>query len=446
MMYRFSRLSKTFRFLIICILSGLFTPVCVCQAANHLSEIRHWSSPTGTRIVLDLQSAAQYNAFSLQNPDRIVVDLKNVDRRVPQKAISVRDGIVRRIRASGKGRSAVRIVIDLEKKSNHTIFPLKKIGAKPPRLVIDVLRPDLEKADRIRREKTRKQKQKGYYIVVVDPGHGGEDPGAVSRNGTKEKDIVFAVARKTVRQLNRSRGIKAYLTRKGDYFIPLQKRIEIAKQYGADFFISIHADSSFSKKVRGSSVYCLSFKGATSNTARLAAKKENASDCIGGVALDQRNNDLHTIIFDLVQTHSLNASLNLAGLTLDEFAKINRIHTRRPQQANFAVLRAPDIPSILIELDFISNPTMEKRLKNAGVQSSFAQHIARAVHRYVTGAKAPPTAPRIHAPAPAYHTVRKGDTLSEIALRYNTSVSRLRRLNNMSRSSTLPVGRRIRVL
>jgi N-acetylmuramoyl-L-alanine amidase len=437
--YKYLFLTPWYLFLLLA--AGISTGASVTEARNHLYDIRYWSSPTFTRIVLDLKGGARYDSFSLKKPDRLVLDLKNFDGYVPKKLVRIDDGIVKRIRASRKSRGIVRIVIDLEKKSGHKIFPLKKISKKPPRLVVDITRPDLERAVRVKREKTRELKKKGDYIVVIDPGHGGEDPGAVGRKGTKEKDIVFDIAKKIVWKLNRRKGIKAYLTRKGDYFIPLRKRIEIAKQYGADLFISIHADSSFSKKTYGTSVYCLSFKGASSNAAQMAAKRENISDFIGGVPLDQQNNDLNVIIFDLVQTHSLNSSLQFAGLTLREVSKINRLHTKKPQQAEFAVLRAPDIPSILIETDFISNPRREKRMKTQWFKNEFANRVTAAVGKFLSESKGESVKP-----SRRYHVVKKGESLYSIAKRYKTTISKLRRLNGMSAKSTLRYGKKLRIL
>ena len=261
--------------------------ICVCIRPNRLTDIRYWSAPTYTRIVLDLEQEATFESFTLTNPDRIVVDVIGVAPKVPRDLMVINDKIVKQVRAAGSGSDRVRIVIDLDQKSEHTIFSLGAIESKPPRLVIDISRPDLEEADRTRRTQTRQSIQPGTRIVVVDPGHGGEDPGAVARGRLYEKNIVLAISRRLVDNLNRQPGIKAYLTRTGDYFIPLAKRVEIARQYGADLFISIHADASFNTRAAGSSVYCLSFQGASSNTARMAARKENASDFIGGVPLGQ---------------------------------------------------------------------------------------------------------------------------------------------------------------
>jgi len=417
-------------------------------AANRLYDLRHWTAPAYTRIVLDLKHTAEYRSFVLSNPPRLVLDLKNFDGHIPKNLAKINDGIVKTIRLAKKSKNVVRIVIDLEKSSDHKIFPLKKITEKPPRLVVDITRTDLEKSHRDKREATKILKKKGDYIVVVDPGHGGEDPGAVNRKGIKEKDIVLKIAKNTVKRLNREKGIKAYLTRKGDYFISLRKRVMIAKEYGADIFISIHADSSFSTKAYGTSVYCLSFKGASSNTARMAARKENASDFVGGVPLDHKNSSLNTIIFDMVQTHSLNSSLNLANIVLKEVSKVNKLHKKTPPQANFAVLRAPDIPSILIETDFISNARRSKRMRTQWFQNEFSKSITSGVVKFISKAGLQPsgtTTPvlRKAETAPKSHRVKRGETLSGIAQKYKVSVQDLRQVNRMSSKSVLMIGQRL---
>jgi len=248
-----------------------------------------------------------------------------------------------------------------------------------------------------------------------------------------------------VNNLNRQPGIKAYLSRTGDYFIPLAKRVEIARQYSADLFISIHADASFNTRAAGSSVYCLSFKGASSNTARMAAKKENASDFIGGIPLGRPSGDLNNIIFDLMQTASLNAGLQLGGLVLKEIGVINRLHTRQLQQANFAVLRAPHIPSVLIETDFISNPARARRLRDKNFQENFSRHVTKAVKAFFKVNPASLQRSVFPANRPSYHMVKRGDTLSELAVRYGTSVSELRRLNGMSKKSVLKLGSKLKL-
>lgn len=405
---------------------------------NRLTDIRHWSAPTYTRLVFDLRGETAWKVGELKAARSLAIELDGFDGFLPRRLVTINDGIVKSVRSLASG-GTIRVLIDLEKPAEYKIFSLKKIGDKPARLVIDLTRADLEQAARDKRQETARRKKKGDFIVVIDPGHGGEDPGAVSAGGTYEKDLVLAIARKLAARLSAAPGIKAYLTRRGDYFIPLAKRIEIAGDYGADLFLSIHVNAGFSTTAAGSSVYCLSFKGASNNVARLAEARENASDSIGGVPLDQQNSNVNVILCDLVQTHTINSSVQLAGLLLEALGKINRLYLDAPQEANFAVLRAPDIPSVLIETDFISTPSREKMLKRADFQNRFASTVAATVARYRAarpqgpagtavqarqpGKKQLPPAPAApvaakrapaHVPKPPaggkYRVVKKGDT------------------------------------
>lgn len=359
-----------------------FVTVTEADQKNRLIDIRYWSAPTFTRIVFDLKQEARYESSKLSNPERITLTMEGFDGFMPKDLLSVGDGIVKTVRALQDRQGTVRVVIELAKQATHNVFPLGPIDGKSPRLVVDIIREDLETADRRQREETRRLKKKGDFVVVVDPGHGGEDPGAISKNGTQEKDVVLAIGKRLVAQFEQIPGIRAYLTRRGDYFIPLQKRIEIAKEYGADAFVSIHVNAGFSPRVTGSSVYCLSFKGASSNAARLAASRENASDRIGGVPLDRQQQGVSAILYDMVQTHTLNTSMRFAETLLGELSKINKLHTHTPQQANFAVLRSLDIPSVLIETDFISNPERERALVSPQFQNDISKAVAGAIRQY----------------------------------------------------------------
>lgn len=366
---------------------------------NRLTDIRYWTSPTYTRLVFDLKAGTAWKAQEQKDVRRLVIELEGFDGFLPKKLIAVNDGIVKKVRAT-QSKGKISVVVELEKPAEHKIFALKKIDNKPPRLVIDLTRSDLEQAARVQRQETARQKKKGDAIVVIDPGHGGEDPGAVSPGGTYEKDLVLAMGRKLAGELGATPGIKAYLTRRGDYFLPLGKRIEIAKEYGADLFLSLHVNAGFSRKAAGSSVYCLSFKGASNNVARIAEERENASDSIGGVPLEQEKSNLNVILCDLVQTHTINSSVQLAGLLLGGLGDFNKLYLEAPQEANFAVLRAPDIPSVLIEADFISSPDREKMLKGRKFQNRFVQTVAKTVAAYLDAQPQSP-APQIAAtPAP----------------------------------------------
>ncbi len=361
---------------------------------NRLTDIRYWTSPTYTRLVFDLKTETAWETKELKDSNRIVVELDGFDGFIPKELLAINDTIIKRVRTL-QSNGKVRILIELEKPAEHKIFALKRVDEKPPRLVIDVTRADLEQAARMQREETRKQKKKGDYIVVIDPGHGGEDPGAVSPSGTYEKNLVLSIGRQLAAKLAAMPGIKAYMTRRGDYFIPLGKRIEIAKEYGADLFLSVHVNAGFSTKAAGSSVYCLSFKGASNNVARVAEERENASDSIGGVPLEQQKSNLNVILCDLVQTHTINSSVQLAGLLLDDVGKFNKLYLDTPQEANFAVLRAPDIPSVLIETDFISSPDREKMLKRKDFQNRFAETVAGTVAAYLAARPEPSAAPAV---------------------------------------------------
>jgi N-acetylmuramoyl-L-alanine amidase len=376
--------------------------LCTCTAfaaagQNRLTDIRYWSSPTYTRLVLDLKAEAAWEAHELKDANRIVVELDGFDGFLPKDLLEINDPIIKKARVLQTG-GKVRILIELQKPAEHKIFALKRLDEKPPRLVIDVTRADLEQAARVQREETRKRKKKGDYIVVIDPGHGGEDPGAVSPNGMYEKTLVLSIGRQLAAKLAGKPGIKAYMTRRGDYFIPLGKRVEIAKEYGADLFLSVHVNAGFSSKAAGSSVYCLSFKGASNNVARVAEERENASDSIGGVPLEQQRSNLNVILCDLVQTHTINSSVQLAGLLLEDVGKFNKLYLSTPQEANFAVLRAPDIPSVLIETDFISSPDREKMLESRDFQKRFTETVAGTVAAYLAARPVPSAPPAVSAP------------------------------------------------
>jgi N-acetylmuramoyl-L-alanine amidase len=440
------------------IAGGLFLQNSVCAAANELTAIRSWSSPTSTRIVLDIKQRATYQTPAPPKPELLIIDLIDFFGAVPVSAVPVNDGIVKTVKASRVDRRTIRITIELEKPAASKIFQMERYLDMPPRLAIDFIRQDLERADKMYREETRKLKKKEMRIVVLDPGHGGDDPGAISPNGIREKNIVLSVARKIVRKLNKKPGVKAYLTRTGDYFIPLSTRTRIAREYGADLFVSIHADSNFSKELQGTSVYCLSLKGASDNTAEMLAQKENASDSIGGVPLDHNNDDLNAIIIDLVQTHTFNSSMRCADILLKEVSKVNAVLRDSPQHAGFKVLRDPDIPSMLIETDFLSNPIKEKQLRSEGFQNRLADAIAAAIMGYLSEAKPLPAPDRSPVKAAAvkntaqqakktsqYHTVKKGETLDSIAQRYNTTADRLRKLNGFSTESKVLAGKKLKI-
>ncbi len=350
----------------------------------------------------------------LKNPDRVVLDLENVTltseiKRLPGK-IGVDYPYIRALRIGRFKPGVLRLVLDLKAEVVPQAFLLKPVANYGHRLVLDIYPvspPDplmaLLNEDAIRAAQANAsakiksdEKLKGnvagnnksnpeilrLITVAIDPGHGGEDPGAMSRKGTHEKDIVLAISRKLKAKIDAEPSMRAALTREGDYFMSLQMRLEKARKLNADLFVSIHADAFVKPHARGSSVFALSERGATSAAAGWLAKKENDADLIGGVNLDIKDHYLKKTLLDLSQTATINDSLKLAKEVLSEIGEINHLHKNNVEQAGFAVLKSPDIPSILVETAFISNPEEEKRLRNSRYQDKMAKAILMGIKRY----------------------------------------------------------------
>lgn len=267
-------------------------------------------------------------------------------------------------------------------------------------------------------------------IIAIDAGHGGEDPGAHGPRGTQEKKVVFAIAKKLAALIDKKKGMKAVMVRKGDYYIKLRKRMQIARAANADLFVSIHADAFKNPKVKGASVFTLSNRGASSEAARWLANNENAADLVGGVTLTDKDDMLATVLMDLSQTATKEASRNVAGKILNNFKSIGPIHSRSVQKAGFVVLKSPDIPSILVETAYISNPTEESKLRSSKHQSKMAKAIYKGIVNYFNQ----------YAPADTYialnsskkHTISRGETLSGIAQHYGVSMHSIKSVNNMA--------------
>ena len=358
--------------------------VAPAKGVARLLEIRHWSAPDHTRIVADLEGAPSFEILP-QTADPLVytVQFRGIILPRGSQELPVNDQVMRKIRIEPEGREGARLFLSLVKPGQLNIFLLKPFENKPGRLVIDVSRPDLEEKEKEQRQFTRELKAKKKRIVVIDAGHGGDDPGAVGPRKTLEKDIVLALAQNLQKALDATGEIRAFLTRRGDYFVPLNDRVKIAEEYGADLFISIHANGSRSRQTRGTSIYCLSLKGASDKATQVLAQKENESDMLGGTSLVPVQKDLDTILLDLEQTHAINESLHLGGLALSELGRVNQVQFSQPRQAGFAVLKAPEFPSILIETAYISNPNEEMFLRKKSFQDQLCQAITAAVRKYL---------------------------------------------------------------
>ena len=354
------------------------------KGVARLLEIRHWSAPDHTRIVADLEGAPSFEILP-QTTDALmyVVQLRGIILPRGSQELPAEDQVVRKIRIEPEGREGARLSLSLVKPGRLNVFLLNPFEDKPNRLVIDISRPDLEEKEKEQRQFTRELKARKKRIVVIDAGHGGDDPGAIGPRKTMEKDIVLALAQNLQKNLDATGEIRAFLTRRGDYFVPLNDRVKIAEEYGADLFISLHANGSISRQTRGTSIYCLSLKGASDKATQVLAQKENESDLLGGTSRMTVQKDLDTILLDLEQTHAINESLHLGGLALSELGRVNQIQFSQPRQAGFAVLKAPQFPSILVETAYISNPNEEMFLRKKSFQDRLCQAITAAVKKYL---------------------------------------------------------------
>jgi N-acetylmuramoyl-L-alanine amidase len=327
-----------------------------------------------TRIVFDLSKGIEHNIFALAEPHRIVVDLSDTRASAALVSDEKTTNILKGIRSANRATGELRVVFDLNSKVRPRSFYLQPDGNSGHRLVVDLHSTNLSPTPILTSQQKRRT-QKKEFVIALDPGHGGRDPGAIGRGGTREKDVTLAVAKKMKEIINRTPGYRALLTREGDQFIALRNRVKKARERQADLFVSLHADSFRSPKVKGASVYALSLNGATSEAARLIAEKENRSDLIGGINLDDKDDLITSVLLDLSQAATIQDSLELGDDVLKHISKVSSINNDKVQQAGFAVLKAPDVPSILVETAFLSNPTEEKKLRN----SKHQQKLARAV-------------------------------------------------------------------
>ena len=322
-----------------------------------------------------------YKPFSLDNPNRFVVDFDDTTLSFPNQDITIKDGIVNQIRFGNFEKNILRVVFDVVQPVEPNIFFIENSPDKTQRLSINLFRPDLKNGadkDRV----TMLSEAKNKKLIVIDPGHGGEDPGAIGPRKTKEKDIVLNFARTLKKMFDEKPGYQAVLTRNGDYFLPLKERTKIAEDYHADLFISIHADSNHIKQTQGASVYCLSLKGASDEATRCLAEKENSSDLIVGIPFSE-NDDLNLTLLDLALTNNINSSLRYGALILREIEKVHSVKFEKPKQAAFRVLKTAEMPSVLIEIGFISNPVEEKALKQTDFQNQVGQAILAATDQFM---------------------------------------------------------------
>jgi len=456
-------------------------------ALNRILSIRHWVAPDQIRVVID---TVDDTLFSTEKGDRkLIVYLEDTafPAHISRFTLIHKPGL-ESVAISSHAASGVRVELSLSGEVQTTVFKLKRFQDKPYRIVIDILLPDVAKQESEARQRvkiTRKDR-----IVVIDPGHGGEDVGAVGRGGTYEKEVALSISMKLRDLLNSRSGYLAFLTRDGDYYVSFKKRRMIAREYGADLFVSVHADAARNREAAGSSVYCLSTGGASSEAAKILARSENLADIVGGVFNGEGGDASDPIILDMFQTHTLNQSKTFGGLLLKHIQGVNHLKFKAIQEAPLHVLKLPEIPSVLIETAYISNANEEKLLKSSPFQARIAEAVAKAVGEFL-----PPLSPvaepdqkpqvevigeiiaakeavnrisnisgapeekresrevkttnpeRKHLPTDKtgriIYRVKKGDTLAAIAKRHGTTVPALAKLNRLKLSKPLYVDRKL---
>ena len=354
--------------------------------AAKITDVRYWSAPDHTRLVLDLTDPIQNEHPSQESVSQFQLELKEVSLQTKTRELEVNDPFVKKISLSDSGKGRVKLVFYQKKPLRIDVFSLKPYLDKPHRLVIDLVDVAQEKKEQEERLKLKETRAKGTKIVVIDPGHGGEDPGAIGPSRILEKDIVSQIGERVARFLRPDHEFKVFLTRKGDYFIPLEERVKIAREVGADLFLSLHADASFNPGARGSSVYCLSLSGATDEAAKILADKENTSNILGGAfskpASHNKDPKLNQILLDLMQNNSMKESLRFAEMLLDDLRGVNRLKYPSYRQANFIVLRSPDIPAVLLETSYISNREDERLLSQGNFQDKIAKTVVNTITQF----------------------------------------------------------------
>ncbi len=417
------------------------------SSAAAVNSVRVWSGPDSTRVVFELSAPVQHRVSVLTEPNRLVIDFPNSSAAAPLSLPEAK-GAVASVRSGERG-GELRVVLELTHAAKAKTFLLAPNAQYGHRLVVDLLE---EEAAVVQRATTPPLAATGRDVVIaIDAGHGGEDPGASGRNGGREKDVVLAIARRLAAEVDAQPGMRAVLVRKGDYFVPHRKRMAIAHGAQADFFISIHADSYRDSSATGATVYVLSEKGASDEAASLLAQRENASDLIGGVSLAERDQLLARVLLDLSQSAALSASTAAGQRLIKRMSTITAMRKMQVQQAPFLVLKSPDIPSVLVETAYISNPREEASLRNTQHQAELAKALREGIVDYF--AANPPQDSYFATQASAAprravrHVIARGETLSGIAERYRVSAATLRRSNSLKNDSirigqvlTIPTG------
>lgn len=410
-------------------------------ALNVIEGVRIWPAPENTRVVFDLSDAPKYSYFFLTKPNRLVIDFKNSQNIANLKTLAKNDKRIKTVRTSAtKAKGVTRIVLDLNGTFKEQIFPLPAAGPYGNRLVVDLN----DTARSI--VATHKPKDSDRDVIIgIDAGHGGEDPGSISKNGTYEKKITLNIAKKLQAIVNAEPGMKAVMIRTGDYFVNLNRRTEIARQKQVDFLVSIHADAFHTAQPRGASVWIVNNSRAQSELSRWLVNRERNSELLGGGGeLIKKTNDEHLAVFiaDLTKDKSLEISDSMARNVIYELGKITRMHTKQPQNASLAVLKSSDIPSMLVETGFISNPYDFKNLMSYTHQKKLANAMFSGIRKYFR--QFPPAGSLYANQRPTKHKISRGESLSVVAQRYKVSVKSIKLANNL-KSDVVRIGQTLTI-
>ncbi|WNO08176.1 N-acetylmuramoyl-L-alanine amidase [Teredinibacter sp. KSP-S5-2] len=437
-------------FRIAILLSLVLCPLNFLHAAQ-VENVRVWRAPDHTRLVFDLSGPVEHKVFSLRSPSRLVIDVDRSTFDAPTDALVFADSPIDRLRIGKRNQTDLRVVLDLNAEVKPRSFVLKRHGDKKDRLVID-LYDSGSKTVKTVEQVVKTPTGKRDIIIAIDAGHGGEDPGAIGPRKIYEKDVVFKISKELKAIIDAEPGYTAKLIRTGDYYIPLRTRRNKAREMRADLFVSVHADAFKNPKAKGASVFALSRRGATSETARFLAQKENEADLIGGVggvSLEDKDDILAGVLVDLSMTATLASSLDVGDRVLKNMGSTTKLHKHRVEQAGFAVLKSPDVPSILVETGFISNPDEARKLNTHSHRQKLAKSIFSGIQSHFS--LQPPAGTYIawqkengQQNIPVSYVVARGDTLSGIAKKYRVSVARLIQHNGLQ-DSQIRVGQKITI-
>ncbi|RKF14523.1 AMIN domain-containing protein [Alginatibacterium sediminis] len=418
-------------------------------AQSDISGVRVWAGPENTRLVLDLSNNVEFDKFMLRSPDRLVIDLRSTTTSAKLEQVVMQGNLVTKVRHSTpKAKGDTRLVIELSRATTPTVFALSPTGDYGHRLVIDL--PDTAGQAEIKQEQQRATQVKHQQeltgtrdiVIAIDAGHGGDDPGAIGPKRSYEKNITLAISKRVVRLLDAEPGLKGVLIRKGDYYVDLNRRSQIAREGKADFLVSIHADGFTSSKPKGASVWVLSNRRADTEIGRWLERHEEQSELLGGAGdvIDTTDNDsnLNYMLLDMSMEHAKNTGYSVAKSVLGEISKVTSLHKSQPAYASLAVLKSPDIPSILVEAGFITNHKEEKLLGSGNHQERIAKAVVAGIKEHYS--RNPPDG-TLYAQrfGGRKHKVKSGESLSRIATNYGVSVANIKKVNQL-KTDTIRVG------